>query len=103
MMIASVAIAWPGPCEIVLLLGILSIPAIILLLMRAGSRRGTPPPPTAAFPVIEPDGPGTYRVAGVDKATRADRTMMVEAESPANAQVKAELDGIVVTAVTKQG
>jgi hypothetical protein len=40
-------------------------------------------------------------VSGVDKNSRGDREVVIEAASRANAQVKAELDGIVVTSVTK--
>ena len=96
-----IAISAPGPFEVMLLLLLLIVPgAIILVLLRArpAARR------ESAFPVIptaEADGPGTYRVVGVDKATRADREVTVDAASRANAQVKAELDGIVVTSVTK--
>ena len=52
-------------------------------------------------PIAEPEGPGRYRVAGVDKNTRADREEVIQADSRANAQVKAELDGIIVTAVNR--
>jgi hypothetical protein len=54
-----------------------------------------------ALPIAESDGPGRYRAIGVDKTTRADRELIVEAASRANAQAKAELDGLVVTSVTK--
>jgi hypothetical protein len=60
--------------------------------------------PLAGFPVISPatdDGPGDYRIAGVDRSTRDDREIIVQARSRANAQVKAELEGVVVTAVEK--
>src|SRR5947208_1612474 len=99
------AFSWPGPFEAVLLLLILvliiGVPiAVIVAALRLsrGKRQ-------QAFPVLpgEPDGPGRYRVTGVDKSTRADRELTVEAASRANAQVKAELEGILVTAVTKSG
>ena len=100
-----VAIGFPGPCELAfLVLLLLAVPTAMLLLLRgAFGRRANP----GGFPVIaqtdEPDGPGKYRVIGVDKNSRADRDETVEAASRANAQVKAELDGIVVTNVTKIG
>src|SRR5687767_6828779 len=97
------AISWPGPVEVILLLLMIVIPTavvlVVLVVLRAQRR-----PERPAFPVIphaEADGPGTYRVIGVDKATRADRQLTIEAGSRANAQVKAELDGIIVTSVVK--
>jgi hypothetical protein len=47
------------------------------------------------------DGPGRYRINGVNRATKQDATVEVDADSAANAKVKAELDGIIVTSVTK--
>jgi hypothetical protein len=68
----------------------------------------SPTPP--GFPVIEvipeysppTDGPGKYRVEGVDRKTEMDTTLHVHADSAANAKVKAELQDIVVTAVAKE-
>jgi hypothetical protein len=99
----TVAIGWPGPLEMGLLALIaLAIPAaIIVMVMWACGRRSVPP----AFPVMPAfaDGPGTYLVAGVDKNTRADRQTEYDAQSRANAVVKAELDGVIVTSITKRG
>ena len=54
------------------------------------------------FPLpAQPDGPGTYRVIGVDRETKADKDVTLEAASSDNARVKAELDGIVVTEVRR--
>ncbi len=61
------------------------------------------------FPVIEvipeysppTDGPGQYCVEGVDRQTKMDKTLHIQADSAANAKVKAELEGIVVTSVKK--
>ena len=97
-----VALGFPGPLEILFLLILLAIPAALVLLVLRGKppRRERP-----AFPVVptaEADGPGRYRVVGVDKNTRADREISIEAASRANAQVKAELEGMIVTSVTKQ-
>jgi hypothetical protein len=97
-----VALAFPGPFEILILLVLIAVPAaVVLLVLRGKSPRRERP----AFPIVptgEADGPGTYRVVGVDKTTRADREITVEAASRANAQVKAELEGLIVTAVTKR-
>lgn len=80
--------------------------------IRAGAAMNPrPPAPAVQFvhgPVVpvravrpSEDGPGRYRVVGVDRATADDVTMDVEALSLANAKVKAELKGVVVTAVEK--
>jgi len=47
------------------------------------------------------DGPGTYRIQGVNRENKMDATLNILADSAANAKVKAELDGIVVTTVTR--
>ena len=110
--------------SVIVLVGLLG--AVLLLGMVAGLlfRRGASPdvavqvappapPPVPAvhgFPVIteEPQpvqpvgtGPGRYRVGGVVAATKVDVTLYVVADSPANAKVKAELSGVVVTDVSK--
>lgn len=56
--------------------------------------------PTNAFPVVT-DGPGKYRVDGVDKESGFDTTVYVDGQSAANAKVKAELQGVIVTAVIR--
>jgi hypothetical protein len=53
-------------------------------------------------PMRPVDGPGLYRVIGVDRATKMDTTWRVRAESRENAKVKAELEGIVVTAIERE-
>jgi hypothetical protein len=54
------------------------------------------------FPLpAQPDGPGSYRVIGVDRTTREDKDITIEAASSDNARVKAELEGIVVTEVRR--
>ena len=96
----TLAFSAPAPLEIIILLLVFALPIVVLSLAfrlsRAKSRSAFP-----VIPVVEPDGPGRYHVVGVDKTTRADRALTLDAASRANAQVKAELDGIVVTAVTK--
>ena len=96
------ALSLPGPFELILVIMLLAVPAALVLLVLRGKR---PRPTQPAFPVMIPaaaDGPGKYRVVGVDKATRADRELTVEAASRDNAQVKAELEGVIVTSVVKQ-
>jgi len=101
----SLAFGLPSPFEILILdvLALLIVGPIFLLLVVLSIRSGRAKA-RAAFPMIAAaadDGPGSYRVSGVDKQTRADRNVTVQAESRANAQVKAELDGIIVTHVDK--
>jgi hypothetical protein len=47
------------------------------------------------------DGPGRYRIQGVDQKTEQDTTLDIEAQSAANARIKAELRGVVVSDITK--
>jgi hypothetical protein len=77
-------------------------------------RRGVPdanvPSTPPGFPVIEvipeysppTDGPGKYCIKGVDRESKMDTTLHIQAESAANAKVKAELDGVVVTSIQKE-
>jgi hypothetical protein len=59
-------------------------------------------PSPGGFPVVaEEDGPGTFRVTGVDRTSSVDVTDHIAAESAANARVKAELRGIVVTKIDR--
>jgi len=77
---------------------------------RVGSAPGqhsVPHPP--GFPVVThdgeypapADGPGQYRIQGVHRQSRMDVSKYIQADSIANAKIKAELEDIVVTAVTK--
>src|SRR4051812_35541525 len=96
-----IALGMPGLLEILIILFVLLVPAaLILLLLRAGSRRGTHINPSG-FPVV--DGPGKFIVIGVDRTTRADKQITLDAASAENARVKAELEGIVVTEVRRIG
>jgi hypothetical protein len=70
------------------------------------------PPPSYGFPVVpqpvlpvDPahDGPGRYHVIGVDRATEEDVELLIDAKTLANAKVKAELRGVVVTQIQKAG
>ena len=47
-------------------------------------------------------GPGRYRVVGVVRQTQSDITTFIEAQSLANAMVKADLRGIIVTEIVKE-
>jgi hypothetical protein len=49
------------------------------------------------------EGPGRYRIIGVDRESKMDTEWTVGAASRENARVKAELEGIVVTAVNRIG
>jgi hypothetical protein len=59
-------------------------------------QRPTPPP---LF--VPPDQPGRFRVIGVDRASGYDTHIDVSADSEANAKVKGELAGIVVTRIRR--
>ncbi len=70
------------------------------------------PPRSYGFPVIpqpvlpaDPadDGPGRYRVIGVHRDTEEDVELVIDARTLANAKVKAELRGVIVTQVEKLG
>ena len=68
------------------------------------SRPRPPGGPSGGFPVAPssyPAGPAQYKVFGVDRQTRMDRVWPCTAESPENARVKGELEGIVVTRVER--
>jgi len=68
------------------------------------------PPKPPGFPVVEvipeykppTDGPGKYRIEGVDRETKMDTTLHLHVERAANAKVKAEPEGVVVTSVVKE-
>ena len=95
--------------------GVMTVLALIAL-VRSLRQRQLPPertdPVTYGFPVVSDadaprqveeigTGPGRYRVVGVVRETGTDTTMYVEAITPANAKVKAELKGVIVTEVEK--
>jgi hypothetical protein len=59
-------------------------------------------PLARAFPVVTvDDGPGRYLICGVERESQMDQRVTVDADSRANAQVKAELRGIIVTEIEK--
>ncbi len=71
----------------------------------------TDPHVSQGFPVVvraalparpEDDGPGRYRVTGVVPSTLEDVRLRVWAFTLANAKKKAELSGVIVTAIDKE-
>jgi hypothetical protein len=46
-------------------------------------------------------GPGYYHVMGFDKTTQASRALTVQADSPAAARGRAEMQGIIATDVKR--
>lgn len=58
-------------------------------------------PSPAARPPVPADGPGRFCVVGVDRDSGLDTELVVDAVSAANARVKAELKGVVVTDVVR--
>lgn len=49
------------------------------------------------------DGPGQFRVVGVNRESGKDAELVIDAQSIANAKVKAELTGLIVTDVKRVG
>jgi hypothetical protein len=75
---------------------------IVGALKLIDARPRVPNVPRRAFPVeLIDDGAGRYRICGVERETEKDQQVMIEADSRANALVKAELRGIVVTRIEK--
>jgi hypothetical protein len=64
-------------------------------------RAGTGFPLVPVAPLLD-GGPGRYLITGVEAATSRDVKTVIEAETLANAKVKAELRGVVVTDIVKQ-
>jgi hypothetical protein len=57
---------------------------------------------TLEMPAPPPeDRPGRFRINGVDRQTKLDTTWYVQADSVANATVKAELEGIIPTKIER--
>jgi hypothetical protein len=92
----------PSLGELIVLLvcpgSLFAIAVAIFFLVRHATR-----PPTMVnphgFPVT--DGPGRFRIVGVNKESKMDVTWYCEAQSSANAGVKAELEGIIVTRIDR--
>lgn len=58
--------------------------------------------PDAVPPPVDGDEPGVFRVVGVERASGADFVAAIPAVSMANARVKAELKGVIVTSIARQ-
>ena len=95
-------LAWvPGMAELILIGAFVAVLVLIVLaISRAGqnARRF----PAEGFSVKDADGPGRYRVDGVISTTKAETSVVIDAQSAGNAKVKAELDGIIATRVTRE-
>lgn len=93
------------------LLGLLVWPAWVVAFIwaytnaRPTERPSIPRPVTLTAPPPGSDEwgdlPGTFEVLGVDRDTELDSRMRIDADSPDNARVKAELRGMVVTKVRR--
>jgi hypothetical protein len=96
-----------------LILGVVGLVIVIIkFAVKSGIKEATnltPPSGPPGFPIstsasgalMLPDGPGQYRIQGVHRETKMDISKYIQADSAANARVKAELDDIVVTSITK--
>ena len=79
-----------------------AIAVICVLVFQSLNRR--PPIDPSGFPVRPPyfpPGPAEYKVYGVDRQSKTDRVWQCTADSPENAWVKGELEGMVVTRVDR--
>jgi hypothetical protein len=88
-------------------LWILVVVGIVLLIVwafRSADAHPTSQPQSAPPlpPPVPASGPGQFKISGVDRVTKQDRVWHGQADSPANARVKAELEGIIVTAVERE-
>jgi hypothetical protein len=112
--ISQAAWEWDIPHILLLVLALAAAIAFVVWVISTGVAVGmrSPTPtdtrndyvPPSGFPVVQAesgDGPGRFRIAGVDRTSGADVTDHIAAESAANARVKAELRGIVVTKVER--
>jgi hypothetical protein len=73
------------------------------LLARCKSELKSADTGEARLSAVADNGPGMFRIVGVYKDDGADAEITLDAQSPANARVKAELQGIVVTEVQRIG
>ncbi len=82
---------------------------VLGLVIKAAVSSAVPTPPRAPTqrpqparpPVAMADGPGRYRVDGVDRTSRMDVTLYISAASREAARVKADLDGVTATRIEK--
>lgn len=66
-----------------------------------GLTGGCPECGTARRVPVAPDEPGWFKISGVDLETQMDTAVTLYANSAANAAAKAELQGVVVTRVSR--
>jgi hypothetical protein len=94
------ALGFPMGVEWIVIAALVAL--VIIAVLRSTSAR-PPGAPPSAFPVMPPVplGPGRFRVSGVNRQTKADVVWECSADSPENARVKGELEGIVVTRVDR--
>ncbi len=88
-------------CILVVLAAMAGVGVLVIYLV---SRPRPPAGMSSGFPVAPssfPAGPAEYKVYGVDRQTRMDRVWTCMADSPENARVKGDLEGIVVTRVER--
>jgi hypothetical protein len=86
----------PGPLEWVVILLVFSIPVAFLIVAAILMTRRIQKSQAMA------DGPGRFCVLGVDRTTRMDRELVIAAASLENARIKAELEGIIVTRISRE-
>lgn len=94
----------PGFGSLICLTAIAGIIAgVVLLIIYLSKPSGTQSPYNSQFPAPPSNLPGFYLVKGVDRNTRLDASLRIQAESEANARVKAELAGVIVTSIHFEG
>jgi hypothetical protein len=98
-----------GRDAMIKLLGTVGVVAIVIWVISTGVRSGisqshklSPSSPTPHASSANHDDSGRYRVWGVDRQTKMDTSWVGSAESQANAKVKAELEGIIVTSIRRE-
>jgi hypothetical protein len=93
----ALALGLPMGPEWILIGGLIAFAVVVLLIPRINARNRRPP---TGFPVGPPPIP-RFRVSGVGRTSGQDVVWVCDANSPENAQAKAELEGIVVTRVDR--
>lgn len=75
------------------------IAALIIAIVAKDNSRNTMNDYMAARSAMQNNSPGLFLVSGVDKETKMDTRLRIQADNADNAKVKAELQGMVVTGV----
>jgi hypothetical protein len=97
------SLGFPMGAEWLCILAFLAVVAVICVVVFQSLNR-RPPVGPSGFPVGPPSfppGPAEYKVFGVDRQTKTDRVWHCTADSPENARVKGELEGMVVTRIER--